>query len=65
MTELRLTLDGQLFLDQLDVLLSGQQGGQSSNQQVDLHRPLPVRHDVEPSLVHLAQRQLQSHVEHL
>lgn len=62
--EVRLTLDGQVFLDQLDILLFGQQGGQSPNQQVDLHRSAPVLHDVEPSLVRLTQRQLGKDAKH-
>lgn len=56
---MRLTLDGQVFLQQLDVVLFGQQGGQSSHQQADLDRRAHVLHHVEASLVHLAQRHLE------
>lgn len=54
----RLTLDGEVFLDQLRVLFCGEQGGQPSNQQLHPHRPVLVLHDVEPSLIHLPQRHL-------
>ena len=45
-------------MDQLSVLLPGQQGGQATDQKVHLDNPVPVLRQIEPGLVHLPQGDL-------
>lgn len=54
----RLTLDSEVFLKQLCVLLCVELQRKSSDQQVHLDHPVPALHNVKACLVHLPQRRL-------
>ena len=59
-----LTLDSQVFLQQVVVLVLVQQRGQSSYEQLHLHAPGPALSHVEASLVHLPQGNLEERTYH-
>lgn len=55
---MRLTLDSEVFLQQLCVSLCAELQWKSSDQQVHLDHTVPALHNVKASLVHLSQRRL-------